>query len=327
MFYHSSFLLEQVTVYKSCHDNQGRAMSLGDFFALSEKYQSLIEHYRAMPDGTPDEAEAKKVFKAAKIPCCTISGTFATPRANANLVQHSGLIAIDIDGKENQDLNMEQVKDALKVLPQVCYISYSVGGKGLFVIIRLQYAKRKAEYHTHQFMALQKDFKQMGITIDDSCGDLVRLRVLSYDPDPYINQAADPYTRFTKPPKRKKRYYDQAFMTETMTHVERLCNLIVAHQVDITTRRVQWRDVGLSLTSLGEDGRRFFHDCASQWPGYDPIDSDDFFSDTLSRRQQREAAGYPVLGIGTFFKMAREGLKAKSIEEDFGDIDLSKYEE
>lgn len=121
----------------------------------------------------------------------TVSGTFSR-RIGGNLVQHSGLICIDIDGKDNPDIaDMEDLKYKLSKLPYVLYCGLSASWKGLFCVIPIADPNK----HRQHFYSLEKDFQEMDIIIDSSCKDVTRLRFSSYDPKPVININAVVYDK------------------------------------------------------------------------------------------------------------------------------------
>lgn len=121
----------------------------------------------------------------------TVSGTFSR-RIGGNLVQHSGLICIDIDGKDNPDIaDMENLKYKLSKLPYVLYCGLSASWKGLFCVIPIADPNK----HRQHFYSLEKDFQEMDIIIDSSCKDVTRLRFSSYDPKPVININAVVYDK------------------------------------------------------------------------------------------------------------------------------------
>ena len=68
-------------------------LSLGEVHRLitGEKYKARTGHLRALAD----KGEARK-YKAANFDYCTFSGVFAL-RANHALVEHSGLLCMDLD--------------------------------------------------------------------------------------------------------------------------------------------------------------------------------------------------------------------------------------
>lgn len=119
----------------------------------------------------------------------TVSGTFSR-RIGGNLVQHSGLICID--GKDNPDIaDMEDLKCKLSKLPYVLYCGLSVSGRGVFCLIPIA----DPNMHRQHFYSIEKDFQEMGITIDSACKDITRLRYCSYDPKPVININAVVYDK------------------------------------------------------------------------------------------------------------------------------------
>lgn len=126
-----------------------------------------------------------------KLPCVTMSGTFSE-RNSGKLIEHSGLICIDIDGKDNPHIaDMDDLKRTLSKLPYVLYCGLSVSGRGVFCLIPIAAPNR----HRQHFYSIEKDFQEMGITIDSACKDITRLRYCSYDPKPVININAVVYDK------------------------------------------------------------------------------------------------------------------------------------
>lgn len=178
-----SIFQNQISVYNGVTDNTGTRMPLGTFLFCKE-YKDDILRLRAVFD-----KEKRNALKRS-LPQATISGVFSPTRAKNNLSQHSGLICVDIDAKDNPDiLDWETLKQDLSVLPQIAYCALSVSGKGLFLVIPLRYPEK----HLQQFRQLQIDFRKMGIMIDSACSDITRLRCLSYDEHPIINENATLY--------------------------------------------------------------------------------------------------------------------------------------
>ncbi|WP_108823587.1 BT4734/BF3469 family protein [Dysgonomonas sp. Marseille-P4361] len=135
-----------------------------------------------------DKEEQRKL--KASLPCATISGIFYN-RNSDGLMQHSGLICIDIDGADNPHVtNMEDLKIKLSELPYILYCGLSVSGKGLMCIIPIEEPK----CHRKHFFALEKEFKELEISVDAACKDVTRLRYKSYDEKPYFNHKATSYT-------------------------------------------------------------------------------------------------------------------------------------
>ena len=286
-----------ISVYNGVTDNTGTRMPLGTFLFCKE-YKDDILRLRAVFD--KDERNALK----RSLPQATISGVFSPTRAKNNLSQHSGLICVDIDAKDNPDiLDWETLKQDLSVLPQIAYCALSVSGKGLFLVIPLRYPEK----HLQQFRQLQIDFRKMGIMIDSACSDITRLRCLSYDEHPIINENATLYEGvYVEKPKHKS--FPTCFIYEgenTSAEVAVYCRKIQQCGIDITASYDDWLKVGCALATLGESGRSLFHICSRQNAKYNAAKTDKMFTDLLRRNYQQ-------VNIGTFFWMCKQyGITTK----------------
>ena len=286
-----------ISVYNGVTDNTGTRMPLGTFLFCKE-YKDDILRLRAVFD-----KEKRNALKRS-LPQATISGVFSPTRAKNNLSQHSGLICVDIDAKDNPDiLDWETLKQDLSVLPQIAYCALSVSGKGLFLVIPLRYPEK----HLQQFRQLQIDFRKMGIMIDSACSDITRLRCLSYDEHPIINENATLYEGvYVEKPKHKS--FPTCFIYEgenTSAEVAVCCRKIQQCGIDITASYDDWLKVGCALATLGENGRSLFHICSRQNAKYNSAKTDKMFTDLLRRNYQQ-------VNIGTFFWMCKQyGITTK----------------
>lgn len=286
-----------ISVYNGVTDNTGTRMPLGTFLFCKE-YKDDILRLRAVFD-----KEKRNALKRS-LPQATISGVFSPTRAKNNLSQHSGLICVDIDAKDNLDiLDWETLKQDLSVLPQIAYCALSVSGKGLFMVIPLRYPEK----HLQQFRQFQIDFRKMGIMIDSACSDITRLRCLSYDEHPIINENATLYEGvYVEKPKHKS--FPTSFIYEgenTSAEVAVCCRKIQQCGIDITASYDDWLKVGCALTTLGENGRSLFHICSQQNAKYNAAKTDKMFTDLLRRNYQQ-------VNIGTFFWMCKQyGITTK----------------
>lgn len=280
-----------VSVYDGVTDNKGRVMCLRDFL-FSHEHQYEIQMLRHL-----ENKEERDGWKR-KLPQATIGGVFQPTRAIPNLQTSSGLICIDIDAKENPEISdWDDLKNKLAVIPQIAYCSLSVSANGLFAIIPLCYPDK----HLLHFRQLQSDFWRMGIIIDAACSDITRMRCISYDTCPLINEQAIPYEGiYVEPPRRKNtiRVWDNA-ENDIISEVAECCRQIQWYSIDITRGYDQWLKVGCSLASIGEDGRQFFHVCSQQNLNYNESKTDKMFTDLLKRNYQN-------INIGTFFWICKQ---------------------
>lgn len=286
-----SIFQNQISVYNGVTDNIGTTTSLGNFLFCKE-YKGEILKLRAIAN-----KDERNVIKRT-LPQATISGVFSPTRAKNNLSQHSGLICVDIDAKDNPEIkDWERLKQDLSMLPQIAYCALSVSGKGLFVIIPLRYPQK----HLLQFRQLQMDFSKMGIVIDQACSDITRLRCLSYDEHPIINEDATLYEGvYVEKPKYHSFHPYLIYKGEnTLAEVAACCRKINERGIDITTSYDDWLKVGCALATLGENGRTLFHICSQQNAKYNVAKTDKMFTDLLRRNYQQ-------VNIGTFFWMCKQ---------------------
>ena len=280
-----------ISVYNGVTDNTGTIMPLGTFLFCKE-YKDDILRLRVVFE------KEKRIALKRSLPQATISGVFSPTRAKNNLSQHSRLICVDIDAKDNPNiLDWETLKQELSVLPQIAYCALSVSGKGLFLVIPLRYPEK----HLQQFRQLQIDFRKMGIMIDSACSDITRLRCLSYDEHPIINEDATLYegVYVEKPKYHSFHPYLIHKGKNTLAKVAACCRKINERGIDITTSYDDWLKVGCALATLGENGRSLFHICSQQNAKYNAVKTDKIFTDLLRRNYQQ-------VNIGTFFWMCKQ---------------------
>ena len=143
-------------------------------------YLAIIERLKSIKN--PDE---QKKFKESKLPSFSVSCRCKSWRKEENIVAHSGLLNIDIDGDQNLHIeDWEEMRDRLsEQLPTIVACFLSARGNGLSFVVKIDGSKHRETYNSIGF-ELQKRFN---IYIDPSCKNPTRLRFVSYDPDAYIN--------------------------------------------------------------------------------------------------------------------------------------------
>jgi hypothetical protein len=136
--------------------------------------------------GLSDKSEKHK-YKAANLHCFTTSVICQAWRNTENIVQHTGLICIDIDGGDNPGLEPEKLRNDVFNMPECAASFVSASGNGIAAIFHII-----PGHHVPCFETLQGYFKSIGIIVDSKCVDLVRLRFASHDsgakyrPDPEL---------------------------------------------------------------------------------------------------------------------------------------------
>ena len=284
----------KISYYRNVEDNVGTEISLRDFL-FCDKYKEQIEHIRSIQD--------EKIQKRLKLqlPLATISGTFAPIRKAENLVTHSNLLCIDIDKKDNMGVDwFDDLKHEWHNIPQILYAGRSIRGKGWFAIFRIAYPDK----HKAQFEALQRDFESSGLVIDKACKDVSRMRFISYDPEPYVNEDATLYNKVWVEPKPTYHSTSTYCGGDDIEQVEKCCHIIADRGIDITATYDDWFHVGAALASLGERGRSLFHLVSSQNAKYKAAETDKKFDNLLRNVSS--------INIGTFFHVCSQyGINRK----------------
>ena len=185
--------------------------NLGDIL-IEEPEPEVMELLQAIRN-EPD-ADKRAELKTG-IPSFTPSGFF-TYRKASEMRSHTGLIAFDIDHKDNAGrlVNYEDLKKEVAKIPYVAYAGASVSGTGYWGLIRIE----DPNAHTSHFKAIAEDFSAMGVIIDPAPANVASPRFYSYDPECYINHYPQVYTRKYIEPQRQKTQYRQAEPGNTPWH-------------------------------------------------------------------------------------------------------------
>lgn len=279
----------KVSVYNGVRDTTGVVVTLATFLS-DTKHQKEIEEARLIAD-----KEQRNTIKR-RMPQAVIGGVCSPTRSTENTTPN-GLICVDIDAADNPNISdWEALKEQLSIIPEIAYISLSFSANGLFMIIPLEYPQK----FTDHFKQLADDFSAMGLTIDHACSDVCRMRTMSYDAHPYINHAARKYRRLHQPQQRPFRQVQHYSYSEdnTIRKVAQLVAEITETNTNITSNYDDWIKAGQALSSLGEQGREFYHAISAIDGRYKEKQTDNKFNSFLRTTH--------AVGIGTFFHICKE---------------------
>jgi hypothetical protein len=136
-----------------------------------------------------DKAAADNLKKT--LPAVSLSGC-VTGRRRAAVAEgrftHSGLLQIDLDGKDNIGWSLDEMREILQADPRMVAVFVTPSGEGIKGVARIP-----ADPSTHKsaFLAAEAHFKTLNIQIDPSCKDPVRLCFVSHDPDAWLRLDTD----------------------------------------------------------------------------------------------------------------------------------------
>ena len=243
----------------------------------SKRHQQMVEELRLVDNKTTREA------MKAMLPAFTPSGTF-THRADNGLLQHSGLIQIDIDLKQNEGvLNYDRLKEQLVKLRNVAYCGLSVSGKGYYCLIPIAHPNR----HREHFKALKRIFAEKNLIIDASCINVSRLRGVSFDCAPYFNHEASLFSIFDEEHQAESYKSRNANVSPGTQHqkISAILEEIQSKGRDIASSYQDWFTSASSIAnSMGEKGREYFQRLSQFHPGYSRSKTDHQFDKVLKNR-------------------------------------------
>lgn len=179
--------------------------------------KELIDQIRKEKD-----SEAQNNLKK-RLPSILFSGKFSQRRTEY-LLEHSGLICLDIDGVENKDI--PKISDKLQNDPFTFGSFISPRGVGFKIIIKIP-AKR--ESHKGLFNALEKHYNEILIDykIDQSSKDVSRVCYESYDPDIYHNPDSEIWLEVLEELVHETKISDfDAIITNLQTWIDRKDNYV-----------------------------------------------------------------------------------------------------
>lgn len=273
----------KVSVFEKATDTAPIATATILQVITSQKIIRKVEEYRKTGD---------KALKLSIL--CFTPSVFFTERKDEALTEHSGVICMDVDKKDNTHVsNFQEVKKLISQIPYVAFCGLSVGGKGYFLLIPIAHPDK----HREQFKACCEDFERCGIVVDHSCINISRLRFLSYDPDAYFNEEATIYTRIYQEKKELPKY-SKVYDAHTGNDVEKLISETQSRRVDITGSYQQWLEIGAAIASeFGETGRSYFHEISQYSEKYKVADMDRKYNECIKMRN---------FTIGTLFHYAKQ---------------------
>jgi hypothetical protein len=149
----------------------------------SDEYAAKVSKIRGLTEvGEKNAANALK----KTLPAVSLSGTVTGRRKSAvadGRFVHSGLLQIDLDAKDNPDWTIEQMVEVLKADPHIIAGFRSPSGEGVKGIACIP---ADATTHKAAFLTAEAHFAALGLSIDKSCKDPVRLCFVSHDPQAWI---------------------------------------------------------------------------------------------------------------------------------------------
>ena len=261
-------------------------------------WQDEVINFRAIQD--PEERKLAK----RKIIAVTPSGEF-TGRGQAGLKNHSGIICIDVDDKDNVVELNEKVK-ALASDSLVLAYHQSLGGLGYAIYFRIEPTK-----HLEAYLAIEKYLADnYHLVADKACKDVTRLRFVSFDPFLHKNPKEVPV--FKKYLKKEAQISTRVIHAHTSKDMEFILTQIRSRRIDLTESYHDWIQIGFAMADhYGEAGRDYFHAISEIHSSYNEQATDAKYDNFLKTNDGS-------VGIATlFFKCKEYGIQFQTKETQY----------
>lgn len=174
-----NFPIIKISAYRAWKGKPGCKPYDTDFYTEMNRikdgyYKEIAKKYRSITD-----KEQRYQYKINELPSITISAVCKNWRNLENVVNHSGLLNLDIDKKSNEHIeDWGQLRDQIFGMRGVVASFLSVSGQGVTFVVKVH-----PEQHKDSFFSIVDGMKQhMGINVDPGLHDIVRLRFVSDDP-------------------------------------------------------------------------------------------------------------------------------------------------
>ena len=286
----------------------------------SGEYQDQVEAVRSVEYHSEEQKELKK-----KLPLFTM-GVFPKERQAKKIREAIPLIALDFDGKDNDpstekaNLAFRAFKHVVEGDPFVLYCGLSCSGKGWRVILPIHSTEKRKE---HYMAAVRYFRKRYGMVADEACKDVSHAFFVSYDGKPYINEDVKPFPYVLQaerlPPDRER-------ADNTTEAVKMLLAIEKAEAENLMafSNYEEWVKMGLAIASaFGEDGRVMFHRLSALCPEkYDEGQADTKYNNLIA-----SASTLPSATVASVYWQLSEARRAKSVEEDFSNLNIGGYDD
>lgn len=238
---------------------------------LGLRWKDKIEVLRKLTYHS-DEQKALK----PKYPCWTPAGIFNGSPKDENIIQYTNLVAIDIDGIDNEGVDMDDLKNKLFDLPYVVFVSKSISAAGVYALVLLEDGKEQ-ESHCRYIERLWR--QKFGVEIDTKCYNIGRKRFISYDDDllikdddvdiiPFKLKYVAPIAPTTPQPKVDCSRYKH-IDTDLDKEFEKKVDIMIKHHYDVGEHWADWASLGKAFKPFS-NGFELFNKLSQTMSAYKP---------------------------------------------------------
>jgi predicted P-loop ATPase len=284
----------QISYYKSIKDDQDVDIEINSFLEgiRTGRWQDIVLDIRAAPN------KEIRDLKKKTAPLVTISGSFSARKDDA-LRNHSGFIAIDIDHVEN----IEETRKLLSNDPYTYACFISISGNGLCVIYRIDGSR-----HLDAFNSIASYlYNSYQLIVDQSCKNVSRCRIVSYDPFMVLNTKAQQFKKYL--PKKKEIKFNKVVVVKN--DFDSMIAQMDKKQLNLCEDYSDWISICYALVSeFGELGRDHFHTLSSHSSKYNSDDCDRQYTACLKNHSDGKGKKSTIATI--YYHAKQNGIDAYS---------------
>lgn len=243
-----------------------RDISLGEYLLTCKDdayIQDICEWLHNHKKGDDGYEEKKKSNRCATISCICADGS----RKDSAVVKRNPLIVIDIDMDDNPKLKEEDARismlEDMILIPSAYAAGLSCSGKGIYVIIYIGHNYDDDDFRA-AYDALEEDFAEQGIIIDEKCKNISRLRFASSH-TMYMKKPNKDIVAYDKRIYREKPSFEkhrEVFSHDSMgvskpEILREVIEMLIEHGYR-TDKYNPWISCGFALQPFGSDGLEMF---------------------------------------------------------------------
>lgn len=189
----------------------------------------------------------------------------------SSIDEYTGILVVDVDGKDNAPDLLDWAPKALRGDQWVLGYHRSCGGKGLAIYYLVDSTQTE---HAAAYKELAERLYHLhGINADLACSNANRARLISYDPEAYLNSSAEVWSIAEVPAQFDRQVRGIAALHEGEGHA--ICVAAIEAGVDLTSMPQSWYRLGKWVAQqYGDDGRELFHQLSQFHPEYSTRETD-----------------------------------------------------
>lgn len=307
-----------------------RTVTLAEVAQIIRSSQLGLQTQKLRTIRQKDEA---RLYKGCNFPYVTPSGVFSYC-SDASLVNHSGLLCIDLDGVEDVDgLKQRLIADG-HFCTVLAFRSPSGNGVKWVIVIDLATADHKTWFHAVRNYLLANYDSLTPKMVDSQCQNVSRACFLCYNPLVYVNtDVTEPQQHFDpiawagksdgvkqSKPKPVSASSQPLLPMEELAKARAVARELVRRGANIADSYGDYLKLGFALANgLGNQGRDLYHQLSSMSPKYREGDCERKWQQCLRQNDGRTT-------IATFYQMAKQaGVDLSSIAREFKPESIYNY--